>query len=89
MPTLHREKSRGSDTQLSDYSQQSTIDERKLLWKIDLHVVPWLAILYLLNFLDRGSIGNAKVSTVNQRRIYQIFDFFSIVIQPRDRYWDY
>ncbi|KAL6310044.1 MFS general substrate transporter [Sparassis latifolia] len=39
----------------------SGIDERKLLRRIDWHVVPWLAVLYLLNFLDRGSIGNAKL----------------------------
>jgi len=39
----------------------SRVDERKLMWKIDIRVVPWLAVLYLLNFLDRGSIGNAKV----------------------------
>jgi len=37
------------------------IDEKKLLRKIDLHIVPWLSLLYLFNFLDRGSIGNAKV----------------------------
>ncbi|KAF8965594.1 MFS general substrate transporter [Flammula alnicola] len=40
---------------------QSTVDEKKLLWKIDLHVVPWLSLLYLLSFMDRGSIGNAKL----------------------------
>lgn len=40
----------------------SGIDEKKLMRRIDWHVVPWLALLYLLNFLDRGSIGNAKVS---------------------------
>lgn len=39
----------------------SGIDERKLMRRIDWHVVPWLAVLYLLNFLDRGNIGNAKV----------------------------
>ncbi|KII93819.1 hypothetical protein PLICRDRAFT_101571 [Plicaturopsis crispa FD-325 SS-3] len=39
----------------------SGVDERKLLRKIDIHVIPWLALLYLLNFLDRGSIGNAKL----------------------------
>ena len=39
----------------------SGIDERRLLRRIDFHVVPWLAILYLLNFLDRGNIGNARV----------------------------
>ena len=32
-----------------------------LMRKIDWHVVPWLAVLYLLNFLDRGNIGNARV----------------------------
>ncbi|KAH9944122.1 MFS general substrate transporter [Epithele typhae] len=34
--------------------------------KIDWHVVPWLALLYLLNFLDRGSIGNAKLYDMTQ-----------------------
>ncbi|KAJ3548320.1 hypothetical protein NMY22_g1302 [Coprinellus aureogranulatus] len=39
----------------------SSIDEKKLLWKVDLHVIPWLTVLYLFSFLDRGSIGNAKL----------------------------
>ena len=39
----------------------SSINERKLMRRIDWHVVPWLAVLYLLNFLDRGNIGNARV----------------------------
>ncbi|KAH9947914.1 MFS general substrate transporter [Amylocystis lapponica] len=39
----------------------SGIDERRLLRRIDWHVVPWLAVLYLLNFLDRGNIGNARL----------------------------
>lgn len=38
----------------------SGVDKRKLL-KIDWNVVPWLTFLYLLNFLDRGSIRNARV----------------------------
>lgn len=47
----------------------SGIDERKLMRRIDWHVVPWLAVLYLLNFLDRGNIGNANVciwSSINE-----------------------
>ncbi|KAA1468266.1 MFS general substrate transporter [Dentipellis sp. KUC8613] len=39
----------------------SGVDERKLMWKIDIRLIPWLALLYLLNFLDRGSIGNARL----------------------------
>jgi len=28
---------------------------------MDLRLIPMLAILYLLSFLDRGNIGNAKI----------------------------
>ncbi|KAI0274731.1 MFS general substrate transporter [Gloeopeniophorella convolvens] len=39
----------------------STVDPRKLKRKIDFRLIPWLALLYLMNFLDRGSIGNARL----------------------------
>lgn len=42
----------------------SDVDERKLLRKLDLWLVPWLSFLYLLSFLDRTSIGNAKVGAL-------------------------
>lgn len=35
--------------------------ERRLLWKVDCHVVPPLFILFLLAFLDRVNIGNANI----------------------------
>ncbi|EJT99766.1 MFS general substrate transporter [Dacryopinax primogenitus] len=35
--------------------------ERQLLRKLDWYLVPWLSLLYLLSFLDRTSIGNAKL----------------------------
>ena len=38
------------------------IDEKKLIRKLDWALIPWLSFLYLLSFLDRTSIGNAKVS---------------------------
>jgi hypothetical protein len=31
--------------------------EKKLLWKVDLHVVPILFLLFLMAFLDRTNIG--------------------------------
>ncbi|KAI1818417.1 MFS general substrate transporter [Poronia punctata] len=37
-------------------------NERKLLWRLDLVLIPWLCLLYLLAFLDRTNIGNAKVA---------------------------
>ncbi|KAJ9606410.1 hypothetical protein H2200_009371 [Cladophialophora chaetospira] len=39
----------------------STVDSKKVLRKMDLRLIPMLAILYLLSFLDRGNIGNAKI----------------------------
>jgi hypothetical protein len=35
--------------------------DRKLLRKLDLKLIPWLSFLYLMSFLDRTNIGNAKV----------------------------
>lgn len=39
----------------------SGVDEAKLIRTIDWRLLPWLSFLYLLSFLDRTSIGNAKV----------------------------
>lgn len=37
----------------------------RLRWKIDFHLIPACAMLYLLCFLDRGNIGNAKIAGMN------------------------
>ncbi|KAF1839119.1 MFS general substrate transporter [Decorospora gaudefroyi] len=39
----------------------SNTTESKLLTRIDLHVIPFLCIMYLLAFLDRVNIANANV----------------------------
>ncbi|RAL00136.1 MFS general substrate transporter [Aspergillus ibericus CBS 121593] len=39
----------------------SHINEKKLLRKMDLHLMPMLTLLYLFSFLDRGNIGNARI----------------------------
>ncbi|KAJ7764290.1 MFS general substrate transporter [Mycena metata] len=36
-------------------------EERRLVRKIDLHMFTCVSVLYLLNYLDRQNIGNAKV----------------------------
>ncbi|CAB4387089.1 unnamed protein product [Rhizophagus irregularis] len=40
--------------------------EKKLLRKIDLRVMPLLTLLYLLSFLDRVNIGNAKLAHIEE-----------------------
>ena len=39
----------------------SHVNAKKVLRKMDLHLIPMLALLYLLAFLDRGNIGNARI----------------------------
>ncbi|KAL5052175.1 hypothetical protein BDW71DRAFT_193582 [Aspergillus fruticulosus] len=40
--------------------------DRALLWKLDLRLVPWLSLLYLVSFLDRTNIGNAKLDNLQE-----------------------
>ncbi|EKC99973.1 hypothetical protein A1Q2_05737 [Trichosporon asahii var. asahii CBS 8904] len=56
------------DEKLSDaaddgvYDPESTvINMRKVLRKVDLRIIPWVSLLYLLSFLDRTNIGNANL----------------------------
>lgn len=67
---VHEEGDRASSEQIQDNAQVplynayvdiSGIDEKKLVRKIDWALIPWLSLLYLLSFLDRTSIGNAKL----------------------------
>ncbi|KAJ7497700.1 MFS general substrate transporter [Mycena latifolia] len=39
----------------------SAEEERKLWWKVDMRLMPILSLMYLLSFLDRGNIGNARL----------------------------
>ncbi|KAL2865675.1 putative MFS transporter [Aspergillus lucknowensis] len=45
----------------SDLPLLTQTTERRLMAKVDWHVVPCLCVLYLLAFLDRVNISNAKV----------------------------
>ncbi|KAF8967756.1 MFS general substrate transporter [Flammula alnicola] len=66
----------------------SGVDEKKLVRKMDLALIPWLSFLYLLSFLDRTSIGNAKLynlehdlhMTDNQYLLSLTIFFFSYAI---------
>ncbi|GKU05194.1 tartrate transporter [Fusarium langsethiae] len=44
----------------------SHLDEKKILRKMDMRLIPMLALLYLLSFLDRGNIGNAKIEGLQE-----------------------
>lgn len=49
------------DEQVEKLAQEYGINQKKLMWKIDVCVVPPFCFLYFLSFLDRVNISNAKL----------------------------
>ncbi|KAF2755209.1 MFS general substrate transporter [Pseudovirgaria hyperparasitica] len=49
----------GTDSDIEAFD--TNIDEKRLLRKIDIHLLPAVAVLYLLSFLDRSNVGNARL----------------------------
>lgn len=46
----------------TEHGQHDSSSERRTILKLDLLLVTTMAILYLLAFLDRSNIGNARVA---------------------------
>lgn len=50
-----------SDSSELESAPHHGIVDAKLVRKMDLRLLPILTILYLLSFLDRSNVGNAKI----------------------------
>ncbi|KAI9477138.1 major facilitator superfamily domain-containing protein [Zychaea mexicana] len=46
----------------TDFIEPDGKELRRLMWKIDLRIVPLVSLMYLCSFLDRINIGNAKLA---------------------------
>lgn len=52
----------GSDSDSEVGELKWTLEEEKAVRrKLDYHIVPLMAVLYMLCFIDRSSIGNARI----------------------------
>jgi len=59
------EKSVPSDNDSSPNEAQISIAyERKLLWKLDVHIMPILYCLFIIMLIDRVNIGNVKIEGI-------------------------
>lgn len=45
----------------ADSILRGRLQDKKLLLRLDLKLIPWLCLLYLMAFLDRTNIGNARL----------------------------
>jgi len=46
------------DAGLSD--EERAANDKRLVRRLDIKLIPWLCLLYLASFLDRTNIGNAS-----------------------------
>ncbi|KAH8726936.1 major facilitator superfamily domain-containing protein [Phaeosphaeriaceae sp. PMI808] len=53
--------------------------EKRLLRKLDLRILPVLWILYLVNFIDRANIGNAKIQGM-EKELHLVGQRFNICV---------
>ncbi|KAK0660828.1 major facilitator superfamily domain-containing protein [Cercophora samala] len=54
----------GGDPDVGLSAAERAAVDRKLVRRLDLALLPWLCFLYLLAFLDRTNIGNAKIDNM-------------------------
>ncbi|KAJ7781840.1 major facilitator superfamily domain-containing protein [Mycena maculata] len=57
----------------SEDVQITEIARAKVLRKLDVHLLPFVSLLYFLSFLDRANIGNAKVAGFRYNTIAAVF----------------
>ncbi|TFY66688.1 hypothetical protein EVG20_g4407 [Dentipellis fragilis] len=51
-----------SDLKAESLVETDVAEERRIFRKLDWHLLPFVSLLYLLSFLDRSNIGNAKIA---------------------------
>jgi sugar phosphate permease len=58
-----------SGTESIEIAESQPFDQnanKKLLRKLDWHIIPFMSLIYLLCFLDRTNIGNARLDHLEQ-----------------------
>ncbi|KAK9335600.1 hypothetical protein V1521DRAFT_344366, partial [Lipomyces starkeyi] len=61
-------------------AKELDVDPRKLMWKIDVRLVPMLCILYLMAFLDRVNIANAALFGMKKDLDLQIGNRYNVAL---------
>ncbi|KAJ5945443.1 MFS general substrate transporter [Penicillium verrucosum] len=63
----------------ADWNEATRRAERKLRTKIDLYIVPTVALLYLMCFIDRANIGNARLAGFEQDLDLHGYDYNTVL----------
>ncbi|KAJ2915912.1 hypothetical protein MD484_g4529, partial [Candolleomyces efflorescens] len=68
-----------SESSCSSFAAMNPELERKVWWKLDLWILPVVTMFYLLSFLDRTNLGNARVAGL-QRDLHLTNHQYSIAL---------
>ncbi|EXJ69253.1 uncharacterized protein A1O5_07289 [Cladophialophora psammophila CBS 110553] len=60
--TFAHHENKEEDDQIAGAERYDEVEVRKVLRRVDVRLLPLLTLLYLISFLDRGNIGNARVA---------------------------
>ncbi|KAK3317016.1 high-affinity nicotinic acid transporter [Apodospora peruviana] len=52
-----------ADPEVQGWDEKAT---KRLLWRLDSHIIPFMSLIYLLCFLDRTNIGNARLDNLER-----------------------
>ncbi|KAK3342708.1 major facilitator superfamily domain-containing protein [Neurospora tetraspora] len=81
-PGAHYRAERGqaaTDIHGNPLVELDPVAETKLRRKIDLYIVPTVAILYLFCFIDRANIGNARLDTLEKDLDLHGYDYNTVL----------
>ncbi|KAI8139133.1 major facilitator superfamily domain-containing protein [Fennellomyces sp. T-0311] len=53
-----------TDSKSEDFVEPDEKELKRLMWKLDLRIIPYVCILYLCSYLDRVNIGHAKIAGI-------------------------
>lgn len=54
--------------------------EKKLLWKLDLLILPILFLFYMMSYLDRVNIGNARIQGMDKELELNVDNRYNIAL---------
>jgi hypothetical protein len=60
-PNQQKPEEAGASNSVEEARQHAHLT-RRVLWKLDTHALPPLALLWLASFVDRTNIGNARIA---------------------------
>ncbi|KAL1627218.1 hypothetical protein SLS56_006457 [Neofusicoccum ribis] len=63
---VHFEDVETNNSEQNDVPEYDAKETKRILRKVDFRLLPMLTLLYVLSFIDRSNIGNAKVAGMNK-----------------------